>query len=72
MTEWAMSWPAPAASVEGRLSYDLTANLSLSLHAGCSIAGSDVATSDDHDSEREDSISQGRNGYFGLGLGFRF
>jgi len=72
MTEWAVSWPEPAASVEGRLSYDLTANLSLSLYAGCSIARSDIATSDDHDSEREDSISQGRNGYFGLGLGFSF
>jgi hypothetical protein len=72
VAEWAVSWPTPAASVEGRLSYDLTASLSLSLYAGCSIARSDVATSDDHDSGREDAISQGRNGFFGLGVGFSF
>lgn len=70
--ELAFSWPTPAASLEGKLSYDLTDNWVSSLHTGCSITRSDAASGDNHDSSAQDTLSQGSNCFVGLGLGFKF
>lgn len=53
-------------------SHDFPDNWSVSLHAGCSIARSDAASDDNHASSSQDTLPQGRNGFVGLGLGFRF
>jgi hypothetical protein len=71
-TEFAFSWPTPTASLEGKLSYHLTKAWSLHLHAGYSITTQDAALADNHFSSEQDTIPQGRNGFFGVGLGFEF
>jgi hypothetical protein len=70
--ELAFSWPTLAATLEGKLPYRLTEGVSLFLHAGCSITPSDAASSDNHASSSQDTLSQGRAGFIGLGLEFKF
>jgi hypothetical protein len=70
--ELSLSCPTPAATLEGKLAYDLTGNWALYVHAGCSITRSDAASDDNHDSKTQDTLPQGRNGFIGLGLGLKF
>ena len=67
-----VSWTEPATTIEGILAYDLPGNWSLSFHAGYSVTTSDAASSDDSASGGGASLSKGRAGFIGLGLGFRF